>query len=249
MNSNSFKEAKISLYILSAIIVISLVFYFVASMFTSMGYDGREKAKDANAVVEKKEGVVIVIDAGHGGEDPGAISDELLEKDLNLDVALELDRLLTSFGYNTVLTRTEDVLLYRSGEESKKKLYDLKNRADIAESYEDSVFVSIHMNKFPLSYCKGLQTFYSENNELSKVLADSIQENARILQTDNDRTVKSGNDTIYLLNTLDMPAILIECGFLSNEEEADLLSDEQYRKALAFSIYCGLAEVLEENNL
>ncbi len=244
---NSYKEAKISLYIIGAIMFVVIIFYFVASMFTSMGYKGLREARDANAdQFSNYKNVIIVVDAGHGGEDPGATANGLVEKDLNLDIANRLNQMLLSFGYDTLLTRSEDVLLYNPNEEGRKKYHDLRNREAIAENCENALFVSIHMNKFPLEACKGLQTFYSDNNTESIKIAQSIQENAKLLQNYNNREVKCGNDTIYLMKNLDMPAVLIECGFISNTEEASLLSDSKYRDALVFSIYCGLSEYLEE---
>lgn len=246
MQDNVFKEAKISLYILSAVLACAAMFYFIASMFTNMGYEGYKKAKKANYDIEK-DAVTIIIDAGHGGEDPGAVANGLIEKELNLKIAKRLQAILSSNGYQTVMTRTEDNLLYNQGEEDHKKYYDLRNREAIAEGYENSVFVSIHLNKFPAEYCKGLQAFYSENNEESLTLSETIQSYAKILQTDNKRNVKNGTDTIYLLENLDMPAVLIECGFLSNYNEAQLLKNDEYINALAMSIYCGIADYLEFN--
>ena len=101
------------------------------------------------------------------------------------------------------------------------------------------------MNKFPSEVCKGLQVFYSENNQLGKELAQSLQLNAGILQTYNNRKIKNGTDTIYLLENLEIPAVLIECGFLSNLEEARNLNKTEYKTALSFSIYCGIADFLE----
>lgn len=247
MRSNIYKEARITLYILALILTASMIFYFFASMFTSMGYEGFRKAKEANTT-EEETGVTVIIDPGHGGEDPGATANGLKEKELNLEVALNLAEMLDACGYTTVLTRDEDVLLYNQGEENRKKYYDLRNREVIAESYDNAVFVSIHMNKFPAAYCKGLQTFYSDNNSNSKKLADLIQSDIKLLQTDNNRAVKCGNDTIYLLENLEMPAVLIECGFISNPEEASLLSNADYKKALALSIYCSIANYLENIN-
>lgn len=244
MRFNIYKEARISLYILAALLSFFVLFYFFSSMFTSMGYKGFRNARDANVDVESNS-IKIIIDAGHGGEDPGATDNNLIEKDLNLSVALSLEELLASCGFETVLTRSEDVLLYNEGQESRKKYYDLRNREEIAEKYTDAIFVSIHMNKFSAEYCKGLQAFYSDNNSQSKILAEFIQNNAKILQKDNKRIIKSGNDTIYLLENLEMPAVLIECGFISNREEALLLADEEYRLALALSIYCGIVEYTE----
>ena len=245
MRRSCFKEAKISLWILSFVLFISIMFYLVATMFTSMGYRG--KSKEALTLDESKDEIVIVLDAGHGGEDPGATDNGLVEKDLNLDVTLRINSMLLNSGYKTVLTRREDVLLYRAGEESKKKYYDLRNRAEIAEAYPNAVFVSIHMNKFPIDYCKGLQTFYTKNNSESEILAEAIQESVRLLQTENKREIKDSEDTIYLLSYLKSPSVLVECGFISNAEEAQKLSDEKYRDLLAFNIYCGIAKYLEEH--
>lgn len=246
MRFNVYKEAKISLLILAVILTVSMLFYFFASMFTSMGYTALRKAKDASVNDTAITFPTVIIDAGHGGEDPGAVDNGLIEKELNLDVSQSLDAFLSVGGYQTVLTRKDDSLLYYAGQENKKKYYDVRNRAEIANQHQDSIFVSIHMNKFSASYCKGLQTFYSTNNDSSRILAEAVQDNSRLLQTDNKREVKAGNDTAYLLDNLNMPAILVECGFLSNPDEARLLSDNDYRVAIALNIYCGIAEYMGE---
>lgn len=243
MRVNTFKEARISLYILACILFITVLFYFFASMFTSMGYKGYKTANEN--VFTENYSTIIVIDPGHGGEDPGATDNELVEKQLNLQVSLKLNDFLKINGYATVLTRSDDRLLYNVGEENKKKYFDLRNRASIANEYNDCLFVSIHMNKFPLESCRGLQVFYSSNNENGIVLAESVQSNISNLQTDNERTVKCGNESIYLLETLKMPAILVECGFISNHEEAKLLSNDLYQNALALCLYCGIMEFME----
>lgn len=245
MQTNNFKEARISLYIIAALLSVSLVFYFFASMFTTMGLSALRKSRSAvsDAVSDQP---VIILDAGHGGEDPGACANGLEEKSLNLEIVQALKGYLSQFGYSVVLTRNTDVLLYNSGEEDRKKFFDVRNRESIAESYQNAVFVSIHFNKFPMDSCKGLQTFYSDNNKDSIRLAESIQKSALVLQSDNKRTVKCGNDSIYLMKNLEMPAVLVECGFLSNSEEAALLSTEDYKKALALSLYCGIAEYMED---
>ncbi len=244
MRSNIFRETRIGFYVLTAILAFSIVFYFIVSMFVSMGYKHCDDSKEsnANAFSIRK---TIVIDPGHGGEDPGASVNEIIEKDLNLDVSIKLNNFLIGAGYTTKMTRIDDRLLYNRGEENRKKYYDLRNREAIANTHEDSIFISIHMNKFALSYCKGLQTFYSENNPESKIIASYLQENIKFLQPNNKRVIKSGNKTIYLLEKLKTPAVLVECGFISNPQEANLLIDEDYQKILALSIHCGIAEYLE----
>ncbi len=246
MRSNVFKEARISLYILSLLLFFAGIFYFLASMFTTMGYKAYKNASVSENYVPKKE-TVIIIDAGHGGEDSGASDNGLFEKDLNLEIALKLESILNTSGYKTVMTRSDDSLLYKQGEENNKKFYDLRNREVIAENYENAIFVSIHINKFPASYCKGLQVFYSSNNAKSKTLATKIQNDIRVLQPQNNRLIKDGNDTIYLMKNLEMPAVLIECGFISNPEEAQLLRSNEYKNSLTLSIYHSITEFLKDN--
>ncbi len=246
MRSNVFREGKISISIFSALLIGMILFFLISTMFVSMGYKNFEKDKAANANVSFVNSTVI-IDPGHGGVDPGASANGLLEKDLNLDISLLLSNYLTSFGYDCVLTRSDDVLLFDSNINESRKKQDLYNRVHLAESYNNAYFVSIHMNKFPQTDCKGFQAFYSNNNKSSKALAESLQSNILPLQPQNHRAVKNGTDSIYVLEHLKMPAVLIECGFLSNYEEAELLKTDDYKMALALSIYCGIAEYLENN--
>ncbi len=246
MRSNVYKEARIGVYILGIILFVAILFYIFSSIFTSMGYKSFKNAKEVS-VSDNYPERTIIIDAGHGGEDPGASANGLIEKDLNLNIALSLEKLLNASGYKTVMTRNTDAMLYNSEQSNRKKYYDLKNREAIAEQYNDAIFISIHMNKFPAEYCKGAQTFYSDNNDQSKLLAESLQNNAKILQTDNTRKIKRGNDTIYLLKNLNIPSVLIECGFLSNPEEAELLSKNEYQNALTLMLYCGIVEYLEND--
>ncbi len=245
MRFNIYKEARLSLIILSIILSVSLIFYFLASMFTSMGYKG---LRSSNQIEISSSATIptVIIDAGHGGEDPGAVTNELIEKELNLEISNLLNEILISNGYKTFLTRNDDRLLYNNGEESRKKFYDIRNREKLANSVDNAVFISIHMNKFPASYCKGLQAFYYGGNNEGKLFAESIQNNVKLLQIDNKRIVANSKDTIYLLEKLKMPSTLVECGFISNAKEANLLKSSDYKKALALSIYCGVADYLEK---
>ena len=149
-------------------------------------------------------------------------------------------------GVTTLLTRSEDILLYdkSSNHKGQKKIQDLAARRRIAEECEGAVFVSIHMNSFPEEKYKGLQVYYSENNECSKTLAQGIQTlTAKVLQPENTRQCKLGNN-MYLLEQLTCPAILIECGFLSNREECARLSDASYQKELAALLATAISEYL-----
>ena len=189
---------------------------------------------------------IVIIDAGHGGEDSGAIGKNgVLEKNLNLEISAVLGKYLEKAGYTVVFTRTKDALLYKDEENIKgmRKIYDLKNRLKIAESYPEAIFVSVHMNSFGEEKYSGLQVYYSRNNELSKRLADSVQAEVKEkLQPENKRAVKPG-DNIYLMERCQSPAILIECGFISNEKECKLLCEKEYQKELSFAIMCGIINV------
>ncbi|MBE6649302.1 MAG: hypothetical protein E7614_07290 [Ruminococcaceae bacterium] len=240
---------KAGLLLLIIFVLLCIIMFAFSSLFSSEGFTDAFVTTGINQVDDvspKDKRFTVIIDAGHGGEDPGAVVGELKEKDINLKVAKKLSELFLMCDYNVVLTRSEDVLLYNAGEEDHKKQYDLKNRAKIAESFENAVFISIHMNKFYLSSCKGAQTFYG-NSPLSKPLAESIQESLKILQTDNNREVKNGVSTVYLLERLNCPAVLVECGFLSNPDDASMLASDEYTSDLAVSIYKGILEWISEN--
>lgn len=179
-------------------------------------------------------GRVIVIDAGHGGEDGGAVgADGTLEKDLNLAVAENVAQMLKYGGFDVILTRDDDVML-TDGQPGKKKQADLRERLNIAHKSEDNVLISIHMNKFPDSRVHGLQVYYSKNKPLSETLAKAVQQTAAdTFQPDNKRPVKEATSAIYILHHAKVPAILIECGFLSNATDLENLKKEDYQKQLS----------------
>ena len=184
--------------------------------------------------------MTVVIDAGHGGEDGGAVSEGgVCEKNINLQIASLLCDMLKESGIRVVMTRTEDTLLYDKSADyqGRKKALDLAARKQIAEESGNCIFVSIHLNSFPLEQYRGLQVWYSKNNPESAVLAERIRSTVKdSLQPENDRACKSATSSIYLLHHLHVPAVLVECGFLSNAEEAALLSDGDYQKKLAATL-------------
>lgn len=185
---------------------------------------------------------VIVVDAGHGGMDGGAVSRSgIYESHINLEIALKLRRLLEQSGAIVLLTRDADVGLYSErGSIRDKKNEDLRNRKDLIENSEADIFVSIHLNAFPQSQYYGAQTFYPKKPEESKVLAELIQEELiRVLNNDNHRVSKAKND-VYLLQNPSLPTVLIECGFLSNPMEEQLLQKSTYQEKVAWSIYIGI---------
>ncbi len=203
------------------------------------------------AATEADREITVVIDAGHGGEDGGCIGvDGTLEKDLNLLVALEVYEILKASGISVELTRDSDIMLYDmysdlENYEGVKKTYDLKNRVRFAEESECKLFCSIHMNKFADPKYSGLQVYCSPNDSDSITAGLKIQAGVRnYLQPENNRQIKKAGSEIYILNRSQMPAVLVECGFLSNTEDLALLKDAQYRKKLAFCIAAGIADSL-----
>jgi len=188
-------------------------------------------------------GRVIIIDAGHGGEDPGAVGKGGgLEKDINLSLSLELGGMLTERGYTVVYTRTEDRMLYSPDENIKgmRKLSDLKNRVNLAKQYADCLFVSIHMNAFGDSAYSGAQVYYTDSNTESRRLADCIRSCIiEQVQPSNNRAIKAGKG-LYLLEKNSATAVIVECGFMSNEEELSRLLEKEYQKQLSFAIVCGI---------
>ena len=146
-------------------------------------------------------------------------------------------------GYNTVMIRSEDKLIYSGNPDTVRgrKVSDLNNRLEIANSFPDAIFISIHQNYFTQSKYSGAQVFYSPNNENSKRLAESIQESiVSLIQPDNKRKIKKSGSDIFLLDRIGIPAVMVECGFMSNPSEALLLKDDQYQKKTALAIADGI---------
>ena len=186
----------------------------------------------------------VVIDAGHGGEDGGASSAAgLVEKDVNLQVAFALRELCETAGIPVVMTRTEDILLYDRNVdfEGRKKALDLAARHTVAENTEGALLISIHMNAFPQTQYSGTQVWYGTGDPRSAEIAQAVQAAATLIQPDNHRKIKPAGSNIYLLDRATSPAILVECGFLSNPDEAARLAREDYRHALAVAIFSAIA--------
>lgn len=184
----------------------------------------------------------VVVDAGHGGIDGGAVGYAgTLEKDLNLDIALKCELLMGLVGVDVVMTRREDVSIDdgTGATIARRKADDIKARVAIANAGADAL-VSIHMNSFTNPKYWGTQTFYSKNNAKSLDLAENLQAAARtLLAPDNARETKQAEDSIYLMKNVTVPAVIIECGFITNPEEEARLCTEEYRKAVAVAICAG----------
>ncbi len=194
-----------------------------------------------------EEDFVIILDAGHGGEDGGAVSASgKCEKDLNLDMTLKLSEKLSSMGYETVLTRTEDSDTDNETGFNKRK--DILNRLAFTEKYPNSVFISVHMNSSTSPNDKGFQVFYGKKNGLSVNLAEAVHFTVEnFAYTSRLREVKIAPDSVYLMVNSSVPSALVECGFISNKTDETLLLDEKYRDGLSYSIACGIDKFCVES--
>lgn len=235
------KSIKPEAELILKILALSLLVLIIAGAFWIFGYffipeNTVETVSDANKTV------TVVLDAGHGGNDPGANVGGVCEKDLNLQMVMKIKEFLELYNFEVVLTRNDDSLL-ADAESKNKKRDDLLNRVKLVKKYSDPIFVSIHMNKFPESRYCGLQVFYSVNARYSEALALSVQgNNKRFLEQDNNRNVKKADSSIYVLDRIMSPAILIECGFLSNDGDRTKLTDDEYQNKLAFVIANSIVE-------
>lgn len=197
-----------------------------------------------SVMTENKTEPIIVIDAGHGGEDGGAVSESgVLEKDINLSIANNSADLLKIFGYKVVQTRTDDVSL-DNGEDSvhSRKVADLKKRLEIFNSDKNNIVISIHQNKFSQSKYYGTQIFYSQNNSQSQNLAECIRnsvKNAYSLITNGNA---KGRRLNLSLKKAENPSVIVECGFISNPDELAKLQSDEYQKEMATVIITGFLD-------
>lgn len=226
-------------YIEITMAIILLVAVYVCSAKAGMMVSGKDK----------EVSFVVVVDAGHGGKDPGKVSvNGMYEKDINLSIAKVLKNLLENQGITVIMTRTEDKGLYKEND-SNKKTADLKKRCEIINSCDADLVVSIHQNSYQSESVKGAQTFYYNKSREGQDIAGYIQNSMiEILDKDNGRKAKSNADYYMLLN-VESPAVIVECGFLSNPSEAALLSDEDYQRKVAWSIHMGIMQYINENEL
>ena len=222
---------------LRSMLIIFVTVLCVCAIFSSVCF--LESAKPTTATICSSRRVVI--DAGHGGFDGGCIGySGTLEKDINLSISKKLSDMLSLFGFEVEMTRQDDDDTASDGANQVKKS-DIHNRAKIIDQKADTIGISIHQNKYENRSIKGAQVFYGVKNPLSEILAQSIQDSLReILDNDNQRQIKKGDRSIYLLKNTKSPIVLVECGFLSNPNEEALLKTDAYQSKVAFAITCGL---------
>ncbi|ADU26947.1 N-acetylmuramoyl-L-alanine amidase [Ethanoligenens harbinense] len=192
----------------------------------------------------------VIIDPGHGGMDGGAVgADGSIEKDINLSVSLKLRSFFLAGGYQVIMTRQDDRSIHSSGSDTlrEQKTSDIHNRLKIADAHPNALFLSIHQNLYTQPQYSGAQVFYSTNNPDSKMLAQCLQTDIRaLLQPQNDRLIKPAGSNLYILYHARSPAVLVECGFVSNPTENEKLQDNVYQNQLAFSIFYGTVHFYAE---
>ena len=187
---------------------------------------------------------IVVIDAGHGGKDPGKVGiNGVLEKDINLSIALRLKSLLEQNDISVVMTREVDKDL-ASEQAANRKNEDLRARAKLVEETAPVVLVSIHQNSYTSEEVDGAQVFYYASSEEGKLLGTMVQSHLKREISDDNHRVAKANKEYYLLKKAVCPAVIVECGFLSNATEAALLNTEEYQEKIAFAIHLGIMEYI-----
>lgn len=220
--------------------IIMGVLLCVGALFLSR--EGVRVVSSRNSEKNPKE--VIVIDPGHGGHDPGKVAvNDVLEKDINLEISKKLKVLLEAEGFQVEMTREKDQALNDKAA-SNKKVSDMKQRIVLIDKHDPVVTISIHQNSYHEEYVKGAQVFYYTNSKEGKKLAESVQTQLRkSLDPENKREAKANNN-YYLLKKTSTPIIVVESGFLSNREEAALLTEEKYQEKVAWAIHLGVLKYI-----
>lgn len=215
-------------------------------LLVSMFFVGREAARYTLGGSVQLPRSCVVIDAGHGGDDPGKIGiNDSLEKEINLKIAFLVKNYLEQNDIEVVMTRKTDEGLYDSGA-SNKKVQDMKRRLAVIEETKPLLVVSIHQNSYPEEYVHGAQVFYYKGSAEGQRLAEKVQEEfVKRADKENKRQIKA-NDSYYLLKKTATPIVIAECGFLSNREEAEKLCTEDYQKKVAWAIAMGIMRYINE---
>lgn len=229
--------------------VIFLVLILLASILTSDESIKVMKRIFFTKQIEKEDQIVIVIDPGHGGRDPGKVGvNASLEKDINLSIAFKLKSLLELNDIKVIMTREEDVGLY-SESDSNKKNADLKKRIEIIHSNQADLAISIHQNSFTQEYVKGAQVFYYTKSDSGKCLAEMIQAQLKKTIDDGNHRKAKSNNNYYMLTKTECPLVIVECGYMSNQAEAELLTNNEYQEMMAWGIHLAIFQFINDGGL
>lgn len=227
------RRAAISiLALLCPAILLASVIIFVSGKIQTKSY------------IPIKDKRIVIIDPGHGDPDGGAVGvDGVLEKDINLAISLKLRNFFQTVGYTVVMTREYDSAIYDEGSKTirRKKVSDLRNRLEIIQKNPQAPFISIHQNIYKSPKNSGSVVLFSPNNESCSKLAQMIQNTVtEMLQPQNGRSAATSPRKLYILSHAKSPAVIVECGFLSNPEECKLLQNDTYQSKMAFAIFNGV---------
>jgi N-acetylmuramoyl-L-alanine amidase len=218
-------------------------------LVASMLFVGRQAAMYVGSanVISGEDIPCVILDAGHGGADPGKVGiNGALEKDLNLEIALKVQTYLEANDIRVVMTRDSDEGL-NDANASNKKVQDMKRRVALMDETDPDLAVSIHQNSYTEEYVHGAQVFYYTGSAEGQKLAETIQQSmVSRVDPDNNRQVKQ-NSSYYLLKKTGTPIVIVECGFLSNQAEADKLCTPLYQDRVAWAITMGILTYLNQN--
>lgn len=219
------------------------ILYYVCIFILLLGIKTYQHSSFCSQNVNPK--TILVIDIGHGGFDPGKVSTSgIKEKDINLQIGCYLKDYLIAKDYTVYLTRDSDVSLSSEGVRNKKSS-DLQNRVLFADKVNANYLISIHQNSFPSPSSHGAQTFYFQNSTESEALAHTIQESLLAFDPSNKR-IEKASSSYYILKHTVIPSVIVECGFLSNPEEAEKLASSIYQKQIAEAIANGIDTYLSK---
>lgn len=232
------KQSKVMGAIMSFLLIFAMLL---------VAKESAELVKVWNQQNQQEKVLTVVIDAGHGGIDPGKVGvNDALEKDINLSIAMKLKRYLEQQNIRVIMTREADMGLYEESD-SNKKVRDMKNRLAIMEEIKPELVISIHQNSYPEEAVSGMQVFYYETSVEGKRLGEIMQQTMiESLKPQKERTAKA-NDTYYLLKKTSAPIVIVECGFLSNHTEAKLLVSSEYQEKMAWAIHMGVLRYLNQS--
>lgn len=224
-----------------------IFFVFICVSIILFAEPTKDVFNQTNKTVESEEKkITIIVDPGHGGRDPGKVGvNGALEKDINLCIALKLKQFLELNDINVIMTREEDIGLY-SESDSNRKAADMRKRVEIIKNSDAVVAISIHQNSFPQEDQKGAQVFYYKSSDTSKEYAEIMQAQIKKTLKDGNRRKAKSNDNYYMLKKTDCPIVIVECGYLTNNEEAALLIDEKYQEKMAWAIHLGLISYINK---
>lgn len=198
-----------------------------------------------NTFFTKVHNITVIVDAGHGLPDGGAVGYAgTVEQEVNLKVAKKISEMLESYGFDIILTREEEKSLAFDEDSTirQMKVTDMKMRREIIDKSNADLFISVHMNSFPDKSVSGIGFFYSKNHSEVLELAEKMQNNVGAVTGAKMQAVKPASDTLYLMKNIPVPAILAECGFLSNPSEEEKLNDDEYISKIAWAIADAITE-------